>query len=196
MLNLYGRKFPESPWGSPIPIGYGDGDVNRFPDEDGDGDGDETRKLHKSPDKNEHDVFAEIEENQKSLDGNDADEAKMDNKQLIALLNAQNQLLANYGLSHQLGQAQSYLQAAPNSLLGSRSTSPGFGLPNTQQGQAAGNLSSQQQALLARTLYGSTNAPQSSLPGQETIIPQAFNTITLQDPANANWNMETVASSS
>ncbi|GKD40244.1 hypothetical protein Tco_1260451, partial [Tanacetum coccineum] len=36
----------------------------------------ETRKLHKSPDKNEHDVFAEIEENQKSLDGNDADEAK------------------------------------------------------------------------------------------------------------------------
>ncbi|GJR75693.1 ribonuclease H-like domain-containing protein [Tanacetum coccineum] len=119
----------------------------------------------------------------------------MDNKQLIALLNAQNQLLANYGLSHQLGQAQSYLQAAPNSLLGSRSTPPGFGLPNTQEGQAAGNLSSQQQALLARTLYGSTNAPQSSLPGQETILPQAFNTMTLQDPANANWNMDTGASS-
>ncbi|GKG63484.1 hypothetical protein Tco_0640979, partial [Tanacetum coccineum] len=31
-----GRKIPESPWGSPIPIGYGDGDVNRFPDGDGD----------------------------------------------------------------------------------------------------------------------------------------------------------------
>ncbi|GJX15626.1 ribonuclease H-like domain-containing protein [Tanacetum coccineum] len=89
----------------------------------------------------------------------------------------------------------SYLQAAPNSLLGSRSTPPGFGLPNTQDGQAAGNLSSQQQALLARTLYGSTNAPQSSLPGQETILSQAFNTMTLQDPANANWNMDTGASS-
>ncbi|GJR79247.1 ribonuclease H-like domain-containing protein [Tanacetum coccineum] len=115
--------------------------------------------------------------------------------QLIALLNAQNQLLPNYGLSHQLGQAQSYLQATPNSLLGSRSTPPGFGLPNTQQGQAASNLSSQQQALLARTLYGSTNAPRSSLPGQETILPQAFNTMTLQDPANANWNMDTGVSS-
>ncbi|GKC57627.1 hypothetical protein Tco_1085225 [Tanacetum coccineum] len=38
------RKIPESPWGSPIPIGYGDGDVNRFPDGDGDGDGDEAEK--------------------------------------------------------------------------------------------------------------------------------------------------------
>ncbi|GJS56869.1 hypothetical protein Tco_0651653 [Tanacetum coccineum] len=34
------RKFPESPWGSPIPIGDGDGDVNRFSD----GDGDEAEK--------------------------------------------------------------------------------------------------------------------------------------------------------
>ncbi|GJY64460.1 hypothetical protein Tco_0465920 [Tanacetum coccineum] len=40
------RKIPESPWGSPIPIGDGDGDVNLFPDgdvnlfPDGDGDGD------------------------------------------------------------------------------------------------------------------------------------------------------------
>ncbi|GJZ96281.1 hypothetical protein Tco_0668615, partial [Tanacetum coccineum] len=33
-------KIPESPWGSPIPIGDGDGDVNRFPD----GDGDEAEK--------------------------------------------------------------------------------------------------------------------------------------------------------
>ncbi|GKA13901.1 hypothetical protein Tco_0693547 [Tanacetum coccineum] len=40
-----GRKIPESPWGSPIPIGYGDGDVNRFPDRDGDGDGDEDGSL-------------------------------------------------------------------------------------------------------------------------------------------------------
>ncbi|GJY87089.1 putative PIF1 DNA helicase/replication protein A1-like protein [Tanacetum coccineum] len=38
------RKIPESPWGSPIPIGDGYGDVNRFPDGDGDGDGDEAEK--------------------------------------------------------------------------------------------------------------------------------------------------------
>ncbi|GJV78392.1 hypothetical protein Tco_1509976 [Tanacetum coccineum] len=39
-----GRKILKSPWGSPIPIGYGDGDVNRFPDGDGDGDRDEAEK--------------------------------------------------------------------------------------------------------------------------------------------------------
>ncbi|GJT10852.1 mutator type transposase [Tanacetum coccineum] len=39
-----GRKIPESPWGSPIPIRDGDGDVNRFPDGDGDEDGDEAEK--------------------------------------------------------------------------------------------------------------------------------------------------------
>ncbi|GKF41539.1 hypothetical protein Tco_0124881, partial [Tanacetum coccineum] len=38
------RKIPESPWGSPIPIGDEDGDVNRFSDGDGDGDGDEAEK--------------------------------------------------------------------------------------------------------------------------------------------------------
>ncbi|GJU73129.1 hypothetical protein Tco_1264534 [Tanacetum coccineum] len=38
------RKIPESPWGSPIPIGDGDGDANRFPDGNGDGDGDEAEK--------------------------------------------------------------------------------------------------------------------------------------------------------
>ncbi|GJY89367.1 zinc finger, CCHC-type containing protein [Tanacetum coccineum] len=38
------RKIPESPWGSPVPIGDRDGDVNRFPDGDGDGDGDEAEK--------------------------------------------------------------------------------------------------------------------------------------------------------
>ncbi|GJR30999.1 hypothetical protein Tco_1107231, partial [Tanacetum coccineum] len=35
---------PESPWGSPIPIGDRDGDVNQFPNGDGDGDGDEVEK--------------------------------------------------------------------------------------------------------------------------------------------------------
>ncbi|GKB20371.1 hypothetical protein Tco_0854294 [Tanacetum coccineum] len=38
------QKIPESPWGSSIPIGDRDGDVNRFPDGDGDGDRDEAKK--------------------------------------------------------------------------------------------------------------------------------------------------------
>ncbi|GKD43560.1 putative reverse transcriptase domain, reverse transcriptase zinc-binding domain protein [Tanacetum coccineum] len=38
------RKFPESPWGSPIPIGDEDGNVNRFSNGDGYGDGDEAEK--------------------------------------------------------------------------------------------------------------------------------------------------------
>nr|GEW31811.1 hypothetical protein [Tanacetum cinerariifolium] len=37
------RKISESPWRSPIPIGYKDWDVNRFPDGDGDEDEDEKR---------------------------------------------------------------------------------------------------------------------------------------------------------
>ncbi|GJY78691.1 hypothetical protein Tco_0484492, partial [Tanacetum coccineum] len=41
---VHGRKIFESPWGSPISIGDGDGDVNRFPDGDEDGDGDEAEK--------------------------------------------------------------------------------------------------------------------------------------------------------
>ncbi|GJT03224.1 hypothetical protein Tco_0824393 [Tanacetum coccineum] len=44
MLSSKGRKIPESPWGSPIPIEDGDGDVKRFSDGDGDGDGDEAHK--------------------------------------------------------------------------------------------------------------------------------------------------------
>ncbi|GJW71414.1 hypothetical protein Tco_0128331 [Tanacetum coccineum] len=42
MLSSKGRKIPESPWGSPIPIRDGDRDVKRFPD--GDGDEDEAHK--------------------------------------------------------------------------------------------------------------------------------------------------------
>nr|GEU35202.1 RNA-directed DNA polymerase, eukaryota, reverse transcriptase zinc-binding domain protein [Tanacetum cinerariifolium] len=39
-----GRKIPEFPWGSPIPIGDEDGDGKRFPNGHGDGDGDEAHK--------------------------------------------------------------------------------------------------------------------------------------------------------
>ncbi|GKA50177.1 hypothetical protein Tco_0743250 [Tanacetum coccineum] len=38
------RKIPESPWGTPIPVGDGDGDVKRFPDGDGGEDGDGVEK--------------------------------------------------------------------------------------------------------------------------------------------------------
>ncbi|GKE96036.1 hypothetical protein Tco_1580891, partial [Tanacetum coccineum] len=44
MYNVCGKKIPESPWGSPIPIEDGDEDVNRFPDGDGDGDVNEAEK--------------------------------------------------------------------------------------------------------------------------------------------------------
>ncbi|GJX33611.1 hypothetical protein Tco_0243466 [Tanacetum coccineum] len=44
MLNSYGWKIPESPWGSPIPVRDGDEDVKRFSDGDEGGDGDEVEK--------------------------------------------------------------------------------------------------------------------------------------------------------
>ena len=55
------------------------------------------------------------------------------------------------------------------------------------------NISPQQQALLAQAVYGSGS--QASTHGQETLLPQAFNTMTLQEPANVNWHMDTGASS-
>ncbi|GJZ62011.1 ribonuclease H-like domain-containing protein [Tanacetum coccineum] len=44
----------------------------------------------------------------------------------------------------------------------------------------------QQQALLSGTVQGSTPAN-----GQATLLPQAFNTMTLRDLTDANWNMDT-----
>nr|GFB00298.1 ribonuclease H-like domain-containing protein [Tanacetum cinerariifolium] len=61
-----------------------------------------------------------------------------------------------------------------------------FGDSVTNQGNTT--LSLQQQALLTHMVYGSGN--QSTPHGQETFLPQAFNTMTLQEP-NANWNMDT-----
>ncbi|GJR64415.1 hypothetical protein Tco_0010480 [Tanacetum coccineum] len=70
---------------------------------------------------------------------------------------------------------------------GTTSTPPGF-----QSGQqpAQQTFSPQQQALLLGIVQGSTPAN-----GQATLLPQAFNTMTLQDPTDANWNMDTGASS-
>ncbi|GKC85426.1 hypothetical protein Tco_1141143, partial [Tanacetum coccineum] len=51
------RKIPESPWGSPIPIGDGDGDVKRFPDGDGGGNGYSQKDKNKAKtDKTEHGI--------------------------------------------------------------------------------------------------------------------------------------------
>ncbi|GKB03631.1 hybrid signal transduction histidine kinase M, partial [Tanacetum coccineum] len=47
-----------------------------------------------------------------------------------------------------------------------------------------------QQVLLSGTVQGSTLAN-----GQTTLLPQAFNTMTFRDPTDANWNMDTGASS-
>ncbi|GJW68212.1 hypothetical protein Tco_0122636, partial [Tanacetum coccineum] len=50
-----------------------------------------------------------------------------------------------------------------------------------------------QQALFTNVVQNTGNT--SSNTGQETVLPTAFNTMTLQDPANANWHMDTGASS-
>ncbi|GJS48897.1 ribonuclease H-like domain-containing protein [Tanacetum coccineum] len=72
-------------------------------------------------------------------------------QQLLSLLQDQNTLLAQYGLST-------------------------ISIPRTPIGfNNSGNTSSNT--------------------GQETVLPTAFNTMTLQDPANANWHMDTGASS-
>ncbi|GJU57166.1 hybrid signal transduction histidine kinase M [Tanacetum coccineum] len=72
-------------------------------------------------------------------------------QQLLSLLQAQNTLLAQYGLST-------------------------ISIPRTPIGfNNSGNTSSNT--------------------GQETVLPTAFNTMTLQDPVNANWHMDTGASS-
>ncbi|GJT73970.1 ribonuclease H-like domain-containing protein, partial [Tanacetum coccineum] len=89
-------------------------------------------------------------------------------QQLLSLLQAQNTLLAQYGLS---------TISIPRTPIGFNNSG---GL----------NVSQQQQALLSGTVQGLTPAN-----GQATFLPQAFNTMTLRDPTDANWNMDTGASS-
>ncbi|GJV65685.1 hypothetical protein Tco_1476513 [Tanacetum coccineum] len=95
-------------------------------------------------------------------------------QQLLQLLEAQQTMLAQFGFNSLLGQSRP-------------TTPPGFqsGQQSTQQA-----FSPQQQALLSGTVQGSTPAN-----GQATLLPQAFNTMTLRDPTDANWNMDTGASS-
>ncbi|GJR93546.1 ribonuclease H-like domain-containing protein [Tanacetum coccineum] len=106
-------------------------------------------------------------------------------QQLLNLLQAQNSLLAQYGISNLVGLRQS----GYNSLMGPRPTIP-TGLQSTPQQAAHYPFTPQQQALFTNTVQGSNVAT-----GQETLLPNAFNTMTLQDPNNTNWNMDTGASS-
>ncbi|GKB01676.1 ribonuclease H-like domain-containing protein [Tanacetum coccineum] len=100
---------------------------------------------------------------------------------LLSLLQAQSSLLAQYGMSLPSIQRQQL----PNSLLGSRPNfPPGFSSQSAQL-----SLTPQQQAMVANVQGLNLST------GQETLLPNAFNTMTLQDPANANWNMDTGASS-
>nr|GEU50304.1 ribonuclease H-like domain-containing protein [Tanacetum cinerariifolium] len=111
-------------------------------------------------------------------------------QQLLQLLQAQQSLLAQYGLNSLSGQRQ----PLHNSVPGPRSSAPpGFTLTQHQQAQHA--FSPQQQALFASTVQGSGIASQPNAYGQGKFLPQALNTMTLQEPADLNWNMDTGASS-
>nr|GFD07673.1 ribonuclease H-like domain-containing protein [Tanacetum cinerariifolium] len=90
--------------------------------------------------------------------------------------------------------AQIVAQPLHNSVPGPRSSAPP-GFTSTQHQQAQHAFSSQQQALFASTVQGSGIASQPNAYGQETYLSQALNTMTLQEPADLNWNMDTGASS-
>ncbi|GJV62128.1 ribonuclease H-like domain-containing protein [Tanacetum coccineum] len=106
-------------------------------------------------------------------------------QQLLSLLQAQNTLLAQYGLS---------TISIPRTPI--RFNNSGQRIvpaqPSAQQLMTHG-LTPNQQALFTYAVQNTGNT--SSNIGQEMVLPIAFNTMTLQDPANANWHMDTGASS-
>ncbi|GKB35265.1 hypothetical protein Tco_0880207 [Tanacetum coccineum] len=63
----------------------------------------------------------------------------------------------------------------------------------TQPHQPTFGFNSHQQALYLAVVQNQSASSGST--SQETQLPHAFNTLTLQDPANSNWNMDTGASS-
>nr|GEU44975.1 putative reverse transcriptase domain-containing protein [Tanacetum cinerariifolium] len=111
-------------------------------------------------------------------------------QQLLQLLQAQQSLLAQYGLNSLSGQRQ----PLHNSVPGPRSSAPP-GFTSTQHQQAQHAFSPQQQALFASTVQGSGITSQPTAYGQETYLPLALNTMTLREPRDLNWNMDTCASS-
>ncbi|GKD12457.1 ribonuclease H-like domain-containing protein, partial [Tanacetum coccineum] len=106
-------------------------------------------------------------------------------QQLLSLLQAQNTLLAQYGLS---------TISIPRTPIGFNNSGQRIvpAQPSAQQLMTHG-LTPNQQALFTNAVQNTGNT--SSNTGQETVLPTAFNTMTLQDPVNANWHMDTGASS-
>ncbi|GKA64726.1 ribonuclease H-like domain-containing protein, partial [Tanacetum coccineum] len=107
-------------------------------------------------------------------------------QQLLSLLQAQNTLLAQYGLS---------TISIPRTPIGFNNSGQRIvpAQPSAQQQLMTHGLTPNQQALFTNAVQNTGNT--SSNTGQETVLPTAFNTMTLQDPANANWHMDTGASS-
>ncbi|GKC12192.1 ribonuclease H-like domain-containing protein [Tanacetum coccineum] len=111
-------------------------------------------------------------------------------QQLLSILQAQTTLLAQFGLNPSNTRTVNNFRPSNNGILGSR---PGnnYGLPQAQHQGNFGLTPQQQQAFLANIGQVTNSNPS----GQETLLPQAFNTMTIQDPTDANWNMDTGASS-
>ncbi|GJZ63213.1 hypothetical protein Tco_0619634, partial [Tanacetum coccineum] len=107
---------------------------------------------------------------------------------LLSLIQAQQNLLAQYGLS--ISQGQQPVQH--NNTMGLRPNAPP-GFQQTQPHQPTFGFNGHQQALYSAAVQNQSAS--SGLTSQETQLPHAFNTLTLQDPANSNWNMDTGASS-
>ncbi|GJX75990.1 ribonuclease H-like domain-containing protein [Tanacetum coccineum] len=107
-------------------------------------------------------------------------------QQLLSLLQAQNTLLAQYGLS---------TISIPRTPIGFNNSGQRIipAQPLVQQQLMTHGLTPNQQALFTNAVQNTGNT--SSNTGQEMVLPIAFNTMTLQDPANANWHMDTGASS-
>ncbi|GJW21153.1 hybrid signal transduction histidine kinase M [Tanacetum coccineum] len=106
-------------------------------------------------------------------------------QQLLSLLQAQNTLLAQYGLS---------TISIPRTPIGFNNSGQRIvpAQPSAQQLMTHG-LTPNQQALFTNVVQNTGNT--SSNTGQEMVLSTTFNTMTLPDPANANWHMDTGTSS-
>jgi hypothetical protein len=124
---------------------------------------------------------------------------------LLNLVQAQQRLLAQYGLANNITQPQQVLQAQQQHFHNNRHhnpppTPPGFSpFPAPQAHLSATVHQTQQSASSAQQQVPqvSQHSPGSfaGYNGQETLLPQAFNTLTLQDLGDVGWNMDTGASS-
>ncbi|GJW73363.1 hypothetical protein Tco_0132733 [Tanacetum coccineum] len=92
------------------------------------------------------------------------------------------------GLSEKTGQQP----VQHNNTMGLRPNAP-LGFQQTQPHQPTLGFNGHQQALYSASVQN--QAASSGSTSQETQLPHAFNTLTLQDLANSNWNMDTGASS-